>query len=227
MYQTSALWKSIVATKAHNVEYKVTVDGTTYDGSDIADLSITRSLMDGFSVGGANCAELYLSFYPAANPARAARILVEARVTEGGRVSEWIPMGTFWIDSRVRHIDGMLEITAFDGMMKAERIWTDYLPSTSLNFPITMSAALESICDITGLELDSRVHITNYNVEYPNDLTMREVLGYIAAAHGGNWFITNDGKLMLSCLKDTPEITTVLGDELGHILKFGEVKIRV
>lgn len=39
-----------------------------------------------------------------------------------------------------------------------------------------------------------------YKMEYPNDYTMREILGYIAAAHGGFWTMAGDGKLRLAQL---------------------------
>ena len=79
-----------------------------------------------------------------------------------------------------------------------------------------------------GVELDSRTALNgSYQVEYPNDYTMREVLGYIGAVNGGNWNITETGKLRLVRLNELPPETFLLVTENGSPIRFGEVRILV
>ena len=50
-------------------------------------------------------------------------------------------------------------------------------------------------------------------------MTMREVAGHIAALHGGNWIITDNGYLKLVYLALN---ATLLGTESGEIITFGD-----
>ena len=86
---------------------------------------------------------------------------------------------------------------------------------------------MADICARMGVTLDSRTALNAaYQVEYPNDYTMREVLGHVAAAHGGNWVMTDAGKLLLLRLGDIPAETRYLVDDAdGAALLFGNVRI--
>jgi len=77
-----------------------------------------------------------------------------------------------------------------------------------------------------GLELDERTVIDpSVLVPYPNDWTCRELLGFIGAAHGGNWTVTDAGKLRLVPLWSVPEETFYLVDENGDYITFGGDRI--
>lgn len=93
--------------------------------------------------------------------------------------------------------------------------------------PQTEAAA--DIAQRMGVELDPRNRIAaGLMVEYPNDLTMREVLGYIAISNAGNWVMSGDGKLLLAPLGGLPPETKFLvDDEDGRAILFGSVRIRV
>ena len=95
-------------------------------------------------------------------------------------------------------------------------------------WPRTQQAVVNAICARMGVELDSRTVINStYMVDYPNDYTMREILGYIAAAHGGCWIITPTGKLRLVTLGVLPAETNYLVDEYGNAITMGGVRILV
>lgn len=226
MQNTSSTWKRLASSRAYHAEWRLTIGGYTYGIDRIADIRITKTLMQGFTIGNANCGELYCIIDPAGSIPKAAEINVEIRCVANDEASEWLPMGTFWIDSRKRRNDGLLEITAFDAMARVDQTWIDLLPN-NLQWPVTMPDAVNAIADSMGIDIDSRVELTSYYVEYPNELTMREVLQQIGAAHGGSWYITAENKLMLSRLKDFPKITNYLTDEYGNVLDFGGVKIIV
>ena len=112
-------------------------------------------------------------------------------------------------------------------MLKGEQVWltNDY---SSVNWPMPMSDAVKDLALRLGVEVDDRTKIrSDYSVEYPGDYTIREVLSYISAAHGGNWIITDAGKLRLVTLMEIPAETNYLIEEYGNAVTFGGVRILV
>ena len=111
-------------------------------------------------------------------------------------------------------------------MLKAEQIWT---PDQSLEFPMPMTQAANIIADIMGVEIDARTVLNSaYTVDYPaNDYTLRDVLRFIAAAHGGNWIMSDVGKLRLIKLGELADETNYLIDESGDWITFGGDRILV
>lgn len=135
----------------------------------------------------------------------------------------------FFTDTRTLDREvGLLNIHGFDAMLKAEQVWLD--PSLDAGeWPMTQAAAAADIARRLGAELDPRTAIEpGAKVEYPNDLSMREVLGYIAMCHGGNWAVTDGGRLLLTLLGGVPKETNYLvEDTWGGAILFGEVRIIV
>ena len=80
-----------------------------------------------------------------------------------------------------------------------------------------------------GVNLDKRTVLNSaYTIDYPaNDYTVRNELCFIAAAHGGNWIITDAGDLLLVPLLSMPAETNYLITEYGDAITFGGVKILV
>lgn len=62
-----------------------------------------------------------------------------------------------------------------------------------------MPSAAAEMARLMGVELDPRTRLhAGYLIDYPaNDYTLRDILRFIAAAHGGNWIITDQGRLLL------------------------------
>ena len=204
-------------------EYRVDIAGVSYGMDKIESGEISQSLFDELSVGNTVCAELRLTLWPDEAPPRMGSI--RPYVRDVGE-SKWTPLGIFWIDQRVENGPRM-EITAYDGMMKSEAVWT---PEQSLRFPMTMEQAARHIAGLMGTSLDERCQFNGgYTVDYPaNEYTLREVLGYIAAAHGGNWIVTAEGKLLLVPLFGAmPAETSWLVDEDGAAITMGGVKLLV
>jgi hypothetical protein len=137
-----------------------------------------------------------------------------------------IQLGVFYTDTRARTGD-MLNIIAYDEMIKSDIIWA---PDQSLEFPMSMPDAVAKIRQVMGVELDSRTVLNSaYTIDYPaNDYTLRDVLGFIGAAHAGNWIFTSDGKLLLVPLfASMPEETSYLITEDGDPILIGGVHITV
>lgn len=230
--ETSALWKSLWRTRGTLREYQFDIDGTIYGPEAETEHSVDSGLFDEFSIGNAATAKLTLSLFANAIP-RAAQIKRYVRLVNGNQVSEWLPKGVFFVNRRSEE-DGRWTIEAFDAMRKAERSWE---PSQSLTFPMSMRNAVNIFAQLMGVEVDPRTQVsTAYTIDYPASdpesetgeyYTIRQELQWIAAAHGGNWIITDEGKLLLVPLLSIPPETFYLVDEYGDPITFGGDRILV
>lgn len=227
MQTVSALYQQIMSGE-HYAERKINIAGTDYGEDTIVSLTTTGGLFaDGtLSVGSAVSREINLSLWNVSTTIpKMAKLIPYYRISNGTQTSEWIQKGVYYIDTR--SIDsGLLTIHGYDDMLKAEQIWT---PDQSLEFPMPMTQAANIIADIMGVEIDARTVLNSaYTVDYPaNDYTLRDVLRYIAAAHGGNWIMSDAGELWLVGLNTLPPETNYLCDEGGDWITFGGDRILV
>lgn len=227
MQTVSALYQQIMSGE-HYAERKINIAGTDYGEDTIVSLTTTGGLFaDGtLSVGSAVSREINLSLWNVSTTIpKMAKLIPYYRLSNGTQTSEWIQKGVFYIDTR--SVDsGLLTIHGYDDMLKAEQIWT---PDQSLEFPMPMTQAANIIADIMGVEIDARTVLNSaYTVDYPaNDYTLRDVLRFIAAAHGGNWIMSDVGELWLVGLNDLPTETNYLCDEDGDWITFGGDRILV
>ena len=227
MQTVSALYQQIMSGE-HYAERKINIAGTDYGEDAIVSLTTTGGLFaDGtLSVGSAVSREINLSLWNVSTTIpKMAKLIPYYRISNGTQTSEWIQKGVYYIDTR--SVDsGLLTIHGYDDMLKAEQIWT---PDQSLEFPMPMTQAANIIADIMGVEIDARTVLNSaYTVDYPaNDYTLRDVLRYIAAAHGGNWIMSDAGELWLVGLNDLPAETNYLCDEDGDWITFGGDRILV
>ncbi len=210
--------------KAHGErEYLAVIGGEEYGMDRLEEARLSQELFTTPSVGGTACAQLTMTFRPGEAPPRMGRVQAYAR--DAGQTA-WTPLGIFWIDRRTER-EGRLEIECYDVMLAGEAEWQ---PEQTLVFPMSMEAAARAIAAAMGTELDQRCAFhAGYTVDYPaNGYTMRQVLGYIGAAHGGNWFATAEGKLLLAPLYGSaPPETHYLIDEDGQAITFGGVRILI
>lgn len=227
MQTVSALYQQIMSGE-HYAERKINIAGTDYGEDTIVSLTTTGGLFaDGtLSVGSAVSREINLSLWNISTTIpKMAKLIPYYRLSNGTQTSEWIQKGVYYIDTR--SVDsGLLTIHGYDDMLKAEQIWT---PEQSLEFPMPMTQAANIIADIMGVEIDARTVLNSaYTVDYPaNDYTLRDVLRYIAAAHGGNWIMSDAGELWLVGLNTLPPETNYLCDEDGDWITFGGDRILV
>lgn len=195
----------------HMVEYRYTINGLSYTGSDIQGTPmIERPLMTAPVVGRCCSGTLSINVRQRAGTPipKAAAVVVQCRLaaTDSALVTGWVDLGHYWISSRSGHG----EVTLFncrDGMMMAGQTYAD--KTRFSEWPITMSQAVNEIASIMGVEVDPRTIIrsgVDYVVGYPSDDTiMTEILQSIAAAHAANWIMTPEGKLLLLPYPDTSE----------------------
>ena len=221
---TSALWRELLHAPGTEREYKFDVAGTEYGKDAEVSHSVESQLFEEFGIGNACCATLKLAII-ADNVPRTATIKRYLRLVNGSQATDWIPKGVFFTNRR--SCDGdYWELEAYDAMRKADVVWE---PDQSLNFPMTMPDAVNIFCQLMGVELDSRTVLnSSYTIDHPaNDYTIRNELCFIAAAHGGNWIITDAGKLLLIPLLSMPSETNYLITEAGSAITFGGVRILV
>ena len=248
MQTVPAKWNDILAGD-YQVDFKAVINGKTYTYGEIKSARITKSMMDKLTIGQATSAMLDMTFEPNGAIPTAAEIKCYIRLanydptiiitdefsniiqTDDGYVlaesysqySDWLPFGTFYIDTRSTDASGWMTITAYDRMLAAER---DF-PSSAGS--MTMSAAVTYIANQLGISVDSRNAIAPYNIDSPVGVyTMREVLCGIAAASGGNFVITENNKLRLIRLaspSSTDDVPVMSCDVLGDTVTIGKVTL--
>lgn len=220
--QTSSLWKTLIRDRNTNREYAFDINGVWYGPEAEVDHSVSSSLFEDFGIGNAMSASLSMSLYAEEIP-RGAVIKRYIRLTNGVQTSEWLSKGVFYTNRRTED-DGQWSIEAYDAMLKADITWT---PRPGFAFPCTMEAAAQDIAFSMGVELDERNAYRPYIMqEYPDgEYTRRNALEDIAAAHGGNWHISDAGKLRLVPLISFPSETSCLVTEHGAAILFGGTRI--
>lgn len=212
------------------IEIKAVIAGVEYGQDKIASCHVSKALFSGstLSVGGCVSAEMEIVLIEPDEIPRGADVKLYAR-EDGG---EWIPQGIYFIDTRpISEGLNTVTLSCFDSMLAAEQVWLtpDY---ASKNWPMPQTDAVADIAARIGVEVDSRTVLsTSFPVEYPvdeyGDITMREVLSYVASSNGGNWIITNEGKLLLVRLSDLPAETNYLVTEKGYAITLGGVRLLV
>ena len=245
MQSTSSLYKSIWSDDGCIVQTKVSIAGRDYvdgicgESGAIVELSTPGSIFTGSgpSIGGAICREMDLTLRTdGADIPRAAEVDVYVRLLIADpltgavkKSSEWIPKGVFYIDTReLDASETELTIHGYDAMLKGEQALLDQASGETGEWPKDMATVAQMCAVKMGVAIDPRTELSaSYTIGYPSDYTCRELLQHIAAAHAGNWIITDSGKLRLVVLGDYPDDPGVLIDEYGNALMFGGVAISV
>lgn len=224
MQATSELWTRLWESKNTRLEYKFEINGVEYWEDRQISQNVVRELYNEFGIGNATTARLSLSVL-ADNIPRGATIKRYVRLVNGEETSEWLPSGVFFINRRSEE-DGVWNLEAFDVMRKAERVWE---PRQNIRFPMTMPDAVNEFIRLMACELDPRTVLNKaYTIDYPaNDYTIRQQLQFIAAAHGGNWIVTGEGKLLLVPVGSEPPDTSYMITEQGNAITLGGVRLLV
>lgn len=246
MQQTSQLWKTLLADANTVREVKVEINGVAYPQSHIYSMSITGSLYKAPTIGNANAREIDLEIIPQGETIPTmAKIVPYVRLVNGSSVSEWLKKGEFFIDTRnTDYSSGTMTIHGFDAMLKADRymmyVFDKMLAQSRIRYDCP--SVVNAIADYMGVDVDGRTTLSaELSVEsafeptekggvlLPNNTrsyTMRAVLGFIAAMHGGNWTIAENGKLRLCpFIPDGYAAYEVIGDENGDAISIGGILI--
>lgn len=232
MQSVSLLYRQLLAANAPK-EVQAIIAGTVYGQDKIVSANSKAALMDkAATIGNCVAKELTLVLRNPGEIPRMAQIQMRFRLNNGTQQSEWLPKGTFFIDTRDEG-NGVLTIDAFDPMLKCDQSFTT--SGEQGTWPRTDITVVNQICSRIGVTLDARtaaIITAGYSIQYPGygegAYTMREILGFIGSMYAGNWIITDENKLRLLVLGDMPDDTTnLLITEYGEYIVMGGYRIRV
>lgn len=207
--------------------YSILLSGTDADGgyreNVLMEMSTTRSLFVSGkpSIGGAVAGELNVTLLkPAGEIPKMARIVPFVRAVNTTSRSEWIKKGVFYIDTRTedKTVDGIetMSIHAYDDMLKSEQ---DYIPRIS--YPAVDIDVVRDVASMMDVSVDDRTveaFYNEYEITLPIGYSCREMLQYLAAMYGGNFVMSDEGRLLFIRLGDVAEETDFLISYGGDIL---------
>lgn len=235
MQSTSSTYQALLRDRRARREVKVVINGETYDETKLSDLRITGSVFqsDTPSIGGVVAKEINLTIRNPGPIPRMAEMLPYVRLTNGTTVSEWIPKGVFYINTRSRgETQTSIDIQGYDGILKTAQVFTT--SGDQSQWPMDDIDVVDEIANRIGVTVDSRTRnilTRGYQVPYPgygtNAYTMREVLGYIGAMYAGNWIMNEMGQLRLVVLGELPAETHYLVEDAGSPILIGGVRLLV
>ena len=231
MHDVSDVWKRLVLSGGMK-EVKLDIAGVEYTKPNLISHRITGGVFDSPGIGNCSSREGDFEVRPIGEIPKQAKIKVYVRVYKDNEYSEWIQKGEFFISTRnLDRTSGILSIVSYDAMLKAEEVWLDSSYDSN-NWPATQEWVVNDIAKRIGVEVDERTSLNEmFPVQYPvdenGDLTMREVLSYVAVSNAGNWIISDTGKLLLLKYGGIPSETWYLVDEKGEAITIGEVRIIV
>ena len=145
-----------------------------------------------------------------------------------GRRSEWVQKGVFYIDERSNtENDDNLDILRIHGYDAILKTGADYVPSTDMAFPAKDIDVVYDIAKQINVRVDTEyvnttVFNKQYDIQYPVGYSMREMLSFIGNAYAGNWLINDNGYLTFVQLNGLPKETSILSDENGFRLLWGD-----
>ena len=209
----------------YTMETRVSIAGVDHSEAELCSVSTRGGLFSGSTacIGSCVAREIDLTVMPQGAIPRMAEIIVWVRPVADGIEAEWLQKGVFYIDTRHEDkVTGLLTIHGYDAMLKAEETYLQEGDTGEWPLPGRPEReVVEEIAARMGVELDSRTVLTDAPIPYPNDYTMREILGYIAVSRCGNWIITDAGKLRLVSLNSAPAETNYLATDDGFVLLMG------
>lgn len=218
MRSRSSLWKQIVADGHFSLATIAVINGKNY--STITAPIITRSIFQNGAVSVGNCVSARLEFTVMTTDTidRAAEIYITYQPFKDGTYAEPMSIGPFFINERKVN-DEFIDLICYDSMLKCNQPYVD--DSTTLNWPKPMRTVVQRCAEIVGIELESGTlnkikNTAEYVVTMPSaTTTILEILGHIAAVHGANWIVTDEGKLRLVNLVTAPLQPSTWTEESG------------
>ncbi len=203
MKSTTTLYNTILASD-HWQEVKITIAGRDYGMSALTSLRTNRDVFGSGSpeMGLAPAGEIRLTLYAdSAQIPRMAELRPYIRIRNSTQVSEWLPKGAYYLDTREADSTGLLTLCGFDAMLKAE---ADY-PSSSLSWSALDTDVVSEIAAAMNVRLDPSLSTrmnAGFRIPLPVQYSMRETLQNIAALYGGSFILADNSRLKLICLAD-------------------------
>ena len=211
MHQTSSTYQKILAGH-HRVETVLqvgsnadvtvcwSIPGTVYGEDMITKISQKGDILDREAPGTGYFVARKLEVTmldPSKQVSTMGRLVPFSRLVSDSGVSEWIPKGIFYVDTKKKSmVDAQaatVDIVAYDAGLKAS---IDYDAST-LSWPAT---DVQVVADIAW-KIETAYDVSNltggFSIATPEEMTCCEVLRGIAALYGGNFAVDDCGVLRL------------------------------
>lgn len=238
MLSVSETYENIISGGHYRVEVRLLAeasDGTTKTVTEnsLFGIKISERMLDSqFAIGGAVSAEIDITMTDPTDweLPKMAKLQPQFRVFNDTQVSEWLPKGVFYIDTRERTKavggENRLTIHGYDAMLMAEQ---DY-PVVSWN-EATDTEVLAEICSNLGWTLESETAAffnterAGYTIPMPIKYSYREVLQSIAAVNVGNFVMDEYGHLRLVRFSALPTETYYLIDQNENKITIGGDRI--
>ena len=213
MYPVSNEFKQMAKGIERQLGIKLVVDGVEYTNTTIVELDIENNLQQSekFTLGSIISSRLNFTIRDFdMNPSENA--LVEPYIRfEGGLIwnettqtweqmevswdfsnSEWLPLGKFYIDNRKYTNQRLWKFECYD---KTVFMHQDFL--STLEYPQSMRTVLQEACYQIDLEIEN-IELINPDYQIylmPTELSIHQVISYIASANCCSAFINRNGKL--------------------------------
>lgn len=211
MIKTSELWKDITATNDFGVNWNVSINGVSYDMTEMYSIGIESPLFSSLSVGNFCSAQLSVSVIPKEEIPKMAKIIANMQVISGDKESEFVQRGVFYIGEREESDSGILSITSYDSALLSEVDFISPGEEIQYEWPAKPAQVMDTICKKLGVELDERTSLIDENIVQFTDpeISCRDMACDIASAHAGNWVVTNEGKWLLVPLASSQDTIDV------------------
>lgn len=193
MLNTSTIYKQLFESGAVQ-EYRITLDGVVYDSDVIYDnVELLQKLYDKetFTVGSFTVDTLKVKLkVPSDNIPRRASFKFEYRYVDGSTTSEWITKFKGNVSKRTEYTE---EVTTLEIQSVAANYDVALDQMNVSEYPANARTVTTQLASYLGLTVDNLSDIINQNVvEFPNEMTVIEVLKNIAKLSGGNFIIVGD-----------------------------------
>lgn len=214
MLTISPVYENFLRRRAREWKIKVDINGVEYGADQIVEIGISNEIgdgNDGFAIGTANISVCTLKLRTVDTIPPNAKVVPYVALSLGGITwdtadfawedadfawdgstpTEWLPLGTFYIDNR-KQKNKVWTFECYDVLTFAD---VEYL--SGLDYPATMQAVWDEVCELVGIEYDNSVQINpSYTVPVaPTGFTCRQVLGFIAGAHGASVYANRYGQV--------------------------------
>ena len=125
---------------------------------------------------------------------------LQIRLQNSTQATDWVSLGKFKVNKRVKYPDGWVKLSCRDRMQMANQLFIKDESVDVTTWPKPMAEVMGMTLDIMDISLDPSTTINEgegWVVSLPLGLSIRTIWSSIAAAHGGNFIITPQDTLKL------------------------------
>jgi uncharacterized protein (DUF2345 family) len=189
--------------------------------ANISTFTINEDAGQNIPVGAAPASSILLTLDNSSGQWEPGGSILGAHILDGAKIEleiglwngasyDYSDIGTYYIDDvQGQEHEALITLKGSDAMAS---LMSEYYADSSGDYPQTLGSLLTDIASTAGVTLESST-FTNSTVSIPsqpvwrNDLTCRDVVGYIAACAGGIALFNRAGKLEIVTLETTSSMS--------------------